>query len=86
MSMPSWVIGVSAEASIGIEVGSITTNPIASIDPIARDRILLKNFKCAQFLIPSGIGSGIKPTSLNPISIAACVEQKYEQDSVLWKF
>jgi hypothetical protein len=61
---------------MGIEVGSITTNPIASSDPIVRDRILLKNFKCAQFLIPSGIGSGIKPTYLDPISITTCVEQK----------
>ena len=86
MSMPSWVIGVSAEASMGIEVGSITTNPIASSDPIARDRILLKNFKCAQFLIPSGIGSGIKPTFFHLISITAFVGQKDEKDRVLWKF
>ena len=77
---------VSAEASMGIEVGSITTNPIASSDPIARDRILLKNFKGAQFLTPSGIGSGIKPTFFHPISITACVERKDEQDSVLWEF
>jgi len=51
---------------MGIEVGSITTNPIASSEPIARDRILLKNFKGAQFPTPSGIGSGIKPTFLSP--------------------
>ena len=77
---------VSAEASMGIEVGSITTNPIASSDPVTRDRILLKNFKGAQFLIPSGIGSGIKPTYLHPISITAFAEQRDKQDSVLWEF
>ena len=76
---------VSAEASMGIEVGSITTNPIVSSEPIARHRILLKNFKGAQFLSPSGIGSGIKPTFVHPISITAFVEQKDRQDKTLWE-
>jgi len=68
---------------MGLEVGSITTNPIASSDPIARDRILLKNFKCAQFLTPSGIGSGIKPTFFHLISITTFVEQRDKQDKTL---
>jgi len=77
---------VYAEALRGVEVGSMTTTPNASSDPIARDRILLKNFKCAQLLLPRGIGSGIKPMFFHLIAITAFVEQKDKQDSVLWEF
>jgi len=77
---------VYAEALRGVEVGSMTTTPNASSDPIARDRILLKSFKSAQFLIPSGIGSGIKPTFFHLIAITAFLEQRDKQDKKLWKF
>ena len=46
----------------------------------------LKKVTSAQFLVASGIGSGIKPTFFHPISITAFAEQKDKQDRVLWKF